>query len=158
MGKGLLSFSLWVALLSLALASDDGSWFDMQKCEMCKPLMEEQGLMNHMTWEHHNISSGLVSITKVDRDYLDSYKTARAKMNAVSQKMMKGEPVYLCNMCKSMGAIMQSGASTDMVQSGNTFVWVTSSGDPEVVKKIHAWTDRTNREMQAIGEGEHETH
>ena len=158
MRKSLIVISLCALMISLALASDDGSWFDMQNCEMCRPLMETKGLMGHMTWEHHKVSAGLVSVTNVDADYMDSYKSAQMKMDAVAQRWMKGEPVYLCNMCKSMGSLLQSGAVMDQVESGNSFIRVMSSSNPEVIGKIHEWADRTNKEMQAMAGGESTAH
>lgn len=152
------SISLSILMISAVFAADEGSWFDMQKCEMCKPLVMSEGLMEHMTWEHHNVSSGLVSITKVDQEFLDSYKKAQTQMNAVAEKWMSGEPVYLCNMCKGMGSILKSGAVSDMVESGNTFIRVTSSANPEILEAIHKWTDRTNKEMQAMMKDQHSGH
>ena len=147
-----------VLIASWAMAGDTGSWFDMEKCEFCKPMMETKGLMSHMKWEHHNIADGTLSITKVDDDYVDAYKKAEAKMDVVAKRWMGGEKVYVCNMCKSMGAIMQAGAKTDNIESGNTFIQVTSSTDPEVVNMIHGWTDRTNSEMKAMAQKETPAH
>jgi hypothetical protein len=72
--------------------------------------------------------------------------------------MMKGETVYVCNMCKSFGKIMAAGVKQDLVESENTFITVTTVNNPEGVKEIHAWSDRTNKEMQAMAQGEHSGH
>ncbi len=154
----IFSVLLSVLAVSTVFAAGEGSWFDMQNCEMCKPLMESKGLMEHMTWEHHKVSNGMVSITKVDQDYVDLYKKAQKKVNAVGEKWMRGEPVYVCNMCENIGSILRSGAISDMVESGNTFIRVTASADPGIIERIHGWADRTNKEMQAMGEGEHAVH
>jgi len=158
MRHAIFSTLLSISMISMVFAADEGSWFDMQNCEMCKPLMASEGLMENMTWEHHNVSSGLVSICNVDKDYLDTYKKAQMQMNAVAEKWMRGEPVYLCNMCKNMGSILKSGAVSDIVGSGNTFIRVTSSANPEILEAIHNWTDRTNKEMQAMMRGQHSGH
>jgi hypothetical protein len=150
---------LLIALLfSLAQAGDEGSWFDAEKCELCKPMRETKGLMEHAKWEHHNVSNGTVCITEVDEPFVDSYKKAMTEMDAIGKRWMSGEPVYVCNMCKSMGTILRSGAVSDKVESGNTFIGVTSSNDPEVVKMIHGWADRTNKEMKAMAAGGHSEH
>ena len=154
----ILAIAVLVSAFSALYAAEEGSWFDMQKCEMCKPLMETKGLMEHMTWEHHKVSSGMLSVCKVDQEYVDSYNKAKTKMDAVAKRWMSGEPVYVCNMCKNFGAIMQSGAVSDLVESGNSFFRVVSTTDPEVVSKIHGWADRTNKEMQALAEGKHAVH
>lgn len=128
-------------------------WFDMQNCEMCKHLMEDPELLNHMAMEHHNISAGLVSVCRVDPEYVDSYLKAQQSMMETSGKLMKGEPIRLCNMCKSLGDIIAAGAKRDVVESGNSYIVVTTSDQPEVVEKIHAWGERTNKEMHAQEQG-----
>lgn len=155
MKSTIFAIMLSLPAMSMVFAADEGSWFDMQNCEMCKPLIANEGLMEHMTWEHHNVSSGLVSICKVDQDYLDSYKKAQMKINVVAEKWMRGEPVYVCNMCKDMGSVLKSGAVSDMVESGNTFIRVTSSANPEILDEIHKWTARTNKEMTAMKQSGH---
>lgn len=151
----ILSIAVSIIAASLIYAAEDEPWFDMQNCEMCKPLMEVPGLMNNMTWEHHKISAGLVSISAVKPEFVDSYKKAQQSMMAINGKLMKGEPVNLCNMCKSLGDIIAVGAKRDMIESGNTFIVVTTSDNPEVVDEIHTWGERTNKEMLAMKQSGH---
>ena len=40
-------------------------WFDMENCQMCKPMMETEGFMQNVTWESYPIANGMVSITTV---------------------------------------------------------------------------------------------
>jgi hypothetical protein len=145
--------TLFIAALALSFcyAADEGSWFDMQNCEYCKHLLEDPQLMNNMTWEHKSISNGMISIAKVQPAYLESYKKARAKMDAVSQRIMGGENVHICNMCKGMLSIQKAGANMNLVESDNVFIAVTTAENPEVVGMIHSWGERTNREMKALG-------
>ena len=144
--------------MSIVFAADEGSWFDMQNCEMCKYLMEDPELLNHMAMEHHNISTGLVSITRVDPEFVDSYLKAQQGMTVTSGKLMKGEPVRLCNMCKSLGDLIAAGAKRDVVESENSYIVVMTSDKPEVVTEIHTWGERTNKEMLAMKQSEHSGH
>ena len=155
MKRAILSVAVSIMAASFTYAAEDGPWFDMQNCEMCKPLMEVPGLMDNMTWEHYKISAGLVSISTVKPEFVDSYKKAQMAMMETAGKLMKGEPVKLCNMCKGWGEILGAGAKQDVIESGNTFIAVTTSDNPETVKKIHAWGDRTNKEMSAMEQGGH---
>lgn len=142
-------------LVAGAPAADEGSWIDMENCAICKPLLEQDPhLMQHMTWKHHNISDGLVSVTVVDPEYLSSYEKAGEKMNAVIERMHAGEETYTCNMCTELGAIFQAGVNRESVKSDNVRVAIMTSDDPATVKRIQAWGARTNKEMMAMMEME----
>jgi hypothetical protein len=135
------------------LNAEEEPWFDMQNCEMCKYLLEDPELLNNLTHEHHAISAGQVSICRVKPDYVNSYLQAQQGMMETGKRLMKGEQVQLCNMCKSLGDLIASGVKRDVIESGDTYIVVTTSAEPEVVKKIHAWGERTNREMLSIEKG-----
>ncbi len=142
-------------LVAGAQAADEGSWIDMENCAICKPLLEQDShLMQHMTWKHHNISDGLVSVTVIDPEYLSSYEKAGEKMNAVIEQMQAGEETYTCNMCTELGAIFQTGVNRESVKSDNVSVAITTSDNPAMVKRIQAWGARTNKEMSAMMEME----
>jgi hypothetical protein len=131
------------------------SWFDMENCAICKPLLEQDPhLMHHMTWKHHNISDGLVSVTVIEPEYLPSYEKATRQMNAVIEKMQAGEEIYTCNMCTELGGIFQAGANMESVESDNVRLSIMTSDNPEMVERIQAWGTRTNKEMMATMEME----
>ncbi len=151
----LVAFSF---LFSYAPAADDGSWFDMEKCAMCKNLMDDPDLMHNMSWNHYEISNGLVSITKVDPAYLNSYKKARVQMNEIGERMAKGEKFDYCNMCNSLGGLFQDGAKWESVESDNVFVSIVTSDNPQVVEQIHKWGERTTKEMLAMEQSAQNKH
>lgn len=149
-----LIFSM-LMLVAGAQASDEESWFDMENCAICKPLLEQDAhLMQHMTWKHHNISDGLVSVTVIDPEYVSSYEKATMKMNAVIEKMQAGEETYTCKMCTALGAILQADVNWESVESDNVRVAITTSDNPALVKRIQAWGTRTTKEMLATMEME----
>ena len=141
-------------LVAGSQAADEGSWFDMENCAMCKPLLEDPHLMHHMTWKHHNISDGLVSVTVVDPEYLSSYQKAAAKMNRVVERMQEGEEFYFCDMCTELGSLFQAGASWESVDSDNVTIAITTSDNPAIVERIQTWGARTTKEMMAMMEME----
>lgn len=154
-----LRISLCVLIVSLALlvvtSADEKPWFDMENCAFCKNLKAEEGLMDNITkWEHHNVKNGTVSITVVNKEYLPAYKRAMDGMEKTSQRMEAGEQLPMCGMCEAYGAAMMKGAQWDEIQSGNTFVSIMYSSEPEVISEIHALTDRTNQEMEKMMEME----
>jgi len=145
-----LAFTLIVFVIATA---QDKSWFDMENCAFCKNLTAEPGLMDHITkWDHHNVKNGSVSVTVVDEAYLPAYKKAMMGMEATAKKMQAGEKLPMCGMCEAYGAAMMKGAQSEEVQSGNIFVSLMYSNDPEVINEIHAMTDRTNDEMMKMEE------
>ncbi|MBU1320606.1 MAG: hypothetical protein KKG33_06615 [candidate division Zixibacteria bacterium] len=140
--------ALGLALLFAAAGvAEDAPWMDMQKCDMCRPLMEQPGLLEHTTWEHHNISNGVISITTVDPAFMPQYEMARAKMGEVGKKFETGEKVELCQMCTAMGTCFAKGLKAEMVQTKHGDVHMMTSDDPAVVAEIQAWAKRTNDEM-----------
>ena len=64
-----------LALVGLFVAgvvvAGETAWLDWDNCGMCSNMASTEGLMDHMTWEQHDISKGVVSITVVDGEYLD---------------------------------------------------------------------------------------
>jgi hypothetical protein len=145
-----LAFTLIVFVIATA---QDKPWFDMENCAFCKNMTAEPGLMDHITkWEHHNVKNGSVTVTVVDEAYLPAYQKAMMGMEATAKKMQAGEKLPMCGMCEAYGAAMMKGAQVDEVQSGNIFVDLMYSDDPEVISEIHAMTDRTNAEMKKMME------
>jgi len=91
-----------LAMGTFALASTEGSWFDMENCGFCKYLAAEPGLLDQLGWEYFLIKSGLLSITNFpDAETKAAYGRARAKMEEVGKKMEAGETVPMCNFCMS---------------------------------------------------------
>jgi hypothetical protein len=157
--KTLLSVALaFMLVVGIANASDTDSWFDMQNCEICVSMTENPELMMNMSWDHHDISNGMVSITNVKPEFLDAYKKAHAKMETVIERIQAGEQVNMCNMCKGISEYAMAGAKMETVESNNVIVGLTTSDDPAIVSKIHAWADRTRTEMKKMAEMDHSSH
>jgi hypothetical protein len=138
-----------LALLVSALAfAGDVEWFDMETCEVCKSLTHQEGLMENMTWEQYDISNGIVSVTTVQGDYLDKYRTAQKDMGMVLGRLQKGEQVGLCGGCTALGMIMMKGVKSEEVQTSHGEVWLMTSDDAEVVAALQKWAARNTEEMK----------
>jgi hypothetical protein len=144
-------FMVLSAMLALAafgaVAGDQAPWFDMENCEMCSPLLEDPELLANVTWEHHNIANGIITVTTVMDDYRASWDKVVAKMNAVGKKLEAGQPVKLCGMCMAMGELYKKGARWEQVETRYGNVALITSDKPELVAEIQAWAKRTNDEM-----------
>lgn len=139
--------AILIVFFSMLSAQDAKPWFDLQNCEFCKNLMTDPQLLMNTDWEHHKIDNGLVTVTTVKDEYLPAYHDAIAHMEEVGAKMMKGEQVYMCGMCEAMGILMQKGAEWQTIMTNHGAVEIMTSDDPELVKEIHAWADKTEAEM-----------
>jgi hypothetical protein len=140
-----------ILLLVASLAYAGGeNWFDMHNCEMCKPLTEEPDLLDHVTWEQHNISDGVVSVTTVDKEYLPAYRKAHGKMGEVISRMQKGEKVELCGMCTYMGSLVMKGVKQEAFDTRYGNVMILSSDNPSVVSDIQKWAAKNKEEMKKM--------
>jgi len=144
--------------ISISVMAEEGPWFDMANCGFCKHLLEQPDFLDHTTWEHYNITNGLVTVSTVDREYLDAYHKVSQAMKETSEKMQKGEAVHMCGMCTAMGALLQKGVTMDYVETERGNITVMTSDNPELVKEIQAWGQRNKDEMAEMmmdeGKGE----
>jgi len=153
----LLAPALALSAGSSALAGE-GSWMDMENCEMCKALTEEEpALIKNMTWEHHEISDGLISVSTVAPAFHEHLKRASARVEEVNARLREGKDVRLCTMCIEYGSMLMTGkVKVERVNTSNGYVDLTTSDDPEMIGKIQKWGERTRTELANL-EGETET-
>ncbi len=130
------------------------AWFDMEHCEMCKPLTEQPGLLQNLTWEQHAIANGIVSVTTVREPFMKQYKDAQAKMAEVAKRLQAGEKVQLCPSCTAFGQCMMKGAKLETVETKHGDLMIATSDNPELVAEMQAWAKRSNEEMAKMGEME----
>ncbi|RME31424.1 MAG: hypothetical protein D6800_00780 [Candidatus Zixiibacteriota bacterium] len=151
---------LLLSLVGFATAGQQAEkpWFDMKNCAMCSHLTENPELMQHMTWEHHKLDNGIISVTTVDREYVDAYRAVSAEMQATADQLKAGKQLPLCGMCTAYGSLFAEGARLKRIDTERGAIYLVTSDKPEVVKDIHAWADRTNDEMKKMMMLEHEGH
>jgi hypothetical protein len=145
-----LAAMLLMAASGVAQDTEEKPWFDMEKCGFCKHLLEDPEMLDHCTWEHHNLEDGMMSVSTVEKEYLPSYREAMAKMQEVGEKMEQGEMVPMCGMCTAMGELMQKGAEWEYVQTEHGDIMIMTSDDPEVIAELHAFSDKTNAELEKM--------
>ena len=139
-----LLVGLTVLLCSVATAGDDVPWFDMEKCAFCKMITAEEGLSEHMQFEYHKLSNGMMSITVVDKEYMEPYERVEKKMEKLGNELMQEtEMPYMCGLCCAHGEFYTAGLQPDHIRSkvGEIVIW--TSDQPEMVKKLHAFAQRS---------------
>jgi hypothetical protein len=147
MSRKLLLLSIVALLVAGASTAGETPWFDMANCGFCKSLTKHEGLIEHITWEQHPISKGIVSVTTVDPKYLDQYRVAHAEMTELGKKMEKGEMVPMCGSCTALGMCMMKNPSMDYVETSTGDVWVMTSENAELIKELQAWAKKNAEEM-----------
>jgi len=140
------------------MAMADSPWFDMPNCDFCKNLIKDENLLKNMTWEHHEIENGFVTIATVKPESKAAYMETMGAMMQLGNDMetgkVKPEDVKMCNYCKNYGMLMEAGAKFDYVTGDAANVTIVTSDNPEIIKKIKDFGNRTNMEMAKWEEAE----
>lgn len=159
-------------LASLALAGDHpksgeqasagSGWFDFENCAFCKNLSEDPGLLEHTTWETHEIKSGMLTIMTVDPAYAKSLAKAEKAMQDLGMKIQSGEvnpmTLKMCGHCQSFGMIMMSGkVNMEEVRGDAAIISLATSDDAGIVQQLHVIA-QTNRKEMAQMENAHSGH
>jgi len=148
----LIRVAMVVALAaSFSVAGEgDDAWFDVHGCAMCKNFSAEPGLLEHIEWENHEISNGVMTVSVIDEEYEDAYERAVHNIGAVGQKLAAGEQLPLCGFCTSYGELMMAGVKVEEVETKLGSVTLMTSTDPQVVKMIQEHAKHTTDEYEKV--------
>ena len=143
------------AAVALAVAGsfavDEKPWFDMEHCDFCKNLLTDPHLFENMTWEHHDISNGLLTLTVVKPEYETAYLDAQHAMEEVAAKLAQGATdVKMCGHCEHYGMILMAGAKMEHVRTCAGDITLITSDKPEVLAMIRDYAEKTR---DALAEG-----
>ena len=147
----LVSLALVCWTVSAISAQTEKPWFDNANCSFCQFLTKDPKLMENMTWEHHDISNGLLVVTTVKPEFKKSYLEAMGGMEKLSQEMMAGkQDVKLCGHCEYYGKLMMSGAKFEHIAAKAGDIVLITSDNPDVLKMIREYGQRTRDEMAKL--------
>lgn len=150
---GLLAFVATAATAQEKPAAEK-PWFDMANCSFCKHLVKDTMLLENMTWNHYDISNGVMAVTTVKPEYKAAYLEAMKSMQQVGEDMAAGKvQVQMCGHCENYGKLMMSGANMEYVQTDVADIVLMTSDKPEIVEMIKKFGQR-NREELAKWEAE----
>ncbi len=138
---------------ALALAGE----VDFMKCQVCKPMMQEPGLMQHMRWDNQKLASGMIMVNTIDRDYVEAFDRAHEKMLKNLAKLEGGEELDMCPICYRMTGLAAEGASIENVSSGDTRITIVTAQNKKTVGKIHEHHDWMQKQFGGAKQ-EHEGH
>jgi hypothetical protein len=142
--------AVFVSLTAWLNAAEEKPWFDMKNCDFCKNFLKDPQLLENMTWELHDISNGVLSLTVVTPEprYEHAYQEAMQAMEDLAAEMAKGKTdVKMCGSCEFYGKLMMSGARFEHVHTCAGDVMLITSDKPEVLSMIREYADRTRKAM-----------
>ncbi len=154
----LFAAAVMILAAPLVAHAGEGAWFDLENCSMCKNMSAEKGLMEHMEWETHLITNGMLSVTVVDPEYKEAFDRSMQNMKKTGEKLMAGEQMHLCGFCTSYGGLRMAGATFDYVETDAGHIDLVTSSDPKVVEMIRKHGQRTIDEYEKMMKEEHEGH
>jgi hypothetical protein len=138
----IIAVALLVLAMATMVAAEEKAWFDFENCDMCKNFADPPEMMKSMTWEQHKIEAGYMSVSTVPAEFLDAYRAANAKCEALGEKLKAGEPANMCGSCDAFGMLMAKGAKLEQVELSNGGIMLMTAGDAAVVTEMHAWVDK----------------
>lgn len=141
---------VFFVIAAMTVSAGNVAWFDMKNCDMCKGMIETPGLMEHITWEQHDISNGVVAITSVSGDFKEAYDVCDMKMKAMGEKMMAGEKLNLCGSCMAFGGLMQKGVKFEKIATNTGHLSIFTADNDELVTELKAWSAKNKEEMKKM--------
>lgn len=135
----------WATLAS-AESLDEAMLADMEKCAVCKHLTDNPALLEQMTWETFKIDNGAMCVTTAPKEMKSEFdalgQKVKSAMEQVKADKQAGKDVEVCELCASMGALMETGAKEKEIKTATGSIHLMTSDDPTVVQKIHANADK----------------
>ncbi|RKX19903.1 MAG: hypothetical protein DRP51_06605 [Candidatus Zixiibacteriota bacterium] len=154
----LLAVLLVIFIMAAFGIAEDKAWFDMGNCDFCKHLAADSLLMENMVWEQYEISNGLLIVTTVKPEFMESYRLATARMKEIGEAMMAGTVADLktCGHCDYYGMMMQSGAEFEHIETPTGDIDLITSDNEEIIEMIKTYADNNDKAMAAFEEKEAE--
>ena len=144
-----LFFFLTVAAFAVTAAAADESWFDLEKCDFCKEIAKQPGLLDHMKTEYHDTKTGVISVTYIEKDYEAAFAKAQTGIRQVVADKVAGKPVVACKHCTAIGDFYGMGIMPESIKSEKCIIVIYSSSDPAAVTKLQEFGKKSN---EAIAE------
>ncbi len=150
----LFAVLLVIFIMATFGTAEDKAWFDFVNCDFCKHFTTDSLLTKNMVWEQYEISNGLLVVTTVKPEFMESYRAATAEMKKLGEAMMAGTvtDVKTCGHCDYYGIMMQSGAKFENVETVMGDIDLITTGDEKVLKMIKTYADNNDKAMAAFEE------
>ncbi len=145
----LMLVAVLIAVTTITIAQEK-PWYDMKNCAFCKTLLKDPQLLQNMTFEHHDISNGLLSLTVVKPEFHDSYMAAEHEMEKLAAEVASGNTnISMCGSCEYYGKLVMAGAKFEHISTCAGEILLITSDKPEVLEMIRYYGKRSLDEMAA---------
>lgn len=145
-----LTLSIMLFLGLSMIQAEDKAWFDMENCGMCKHIGAEEHLMENMTWEQYHIKNGIISISRVNPEFMEAYERSSMNMMKTGEKLMTGEQIEMCGSCVHLGSLFAKGLQSEQVKMKDGGIMLFTSDNTEVIAALHEWADKNSAEMKKM--------
>jgi cytochrome c553 len=124
-------------------------WFDMKQCAFCKNMAPLESRMAEISCDTHKVDNGMIMVSFVPEDLKDDMEQSHEKMMETAKQLESGKQLAMCGFCHQIGMLMSQGVKMQRLAGDHGEITLFTSEDPEMVKKIHEFADRTIRETKA---------
>lgn len=134
-------FVLLIAIVTAGAAvwSQEGPWFDTEKCAFCKNMAAQPGLLDHFQTEYYDLHNGMLWVSHIDKEFVPAFRKAQEGIEPVLKDLQAGKPVYICRHCTALGELERAGVTPDVIDDGETIYVVYTSNDSALVAKIQTF-------------------
>jgi hypothetical protein len=136
-------------LLAQETRTSEMPWFDMEHCAFCKNMAGMEDRMADMMCDTHKIDNGMMMVAFVPDDLKAAMRKADQAMMDTVKRLEAGEQLAMCGFCQQIGMLMSKGVKMQKLVGEHGEVTLFTTDDPELVKVVHEFADRTIKETKA---------
>ena len=145
----LIAVILVMSIIASIGMAEDKPWFDMKNCAFCSNM--SQDLMDHLTYEQHRLSNGVMIITTFPPEYKEEFDKAMAAMQQLGMDLHSGKidptTIKICGHCEYYGKMMDAGAKFEHVSTNVGEIDIITSDNPDIQKMIMTYADNNDKAM-----------
>ena len=152
--KKLIAFLFVVLVANQTVFSQDEKkkekWFDVEGCALCGCMKGHEDLMKNGGFSVHKVSKGMLMVHALNKKELAEMEAVSKEMEKQIAKLQQGQQLPLCGFCNSYGGLIAAGATFEEMKTAAGPATLVTSDDEDLIKKIHAFADRTKEEHEKM--------
>jgi hypothetical protein len=147
----LLTAVLMVAIGVASAVEQEKPWFDAKNCIICQQYAAQPGLMDHMRREFHGISTGMFSLTSVDKEYKEAFTAAQGGIReAISQAMTNGGQMPMCGACAKFRDFGMAGIIPEVIHTDEGVAVFYMTKDTAKVRELQQFAIKAQEEIAKV--------
>jgi hypothetical protein len=147
----LMAAVLMVAMWVASAIGQEKPWFDAKNCIICQQYAAQPGLMDHMRREFHGISTGMFSLTSVDKEYKEAFTAAQGGIReAISQAMSNGGQMSMCGFCSKFRDFGMAGIVPEVIHTDEGLAVFYMTKDTAKVRELQQFAIKAQEEIAKV--------